>query len=279
MGLSDKAIVTAQYRDSANLTARIALHERFSTNLLGLPRWLFTQMDTQPRAHILELGCGTGSLWVKNLEHVHPGWQVLLTDASRGMVQEAAQTLTARIHSFGFAVADAQTLPFADECCDVVLAHFMLYHVPDRDRALAEVSRVLRTDGVLYAATNGQQHMREAREFAVRADLLAHDALIAGDAIEFGLENGDSQLARWFASIEVRRYVDALVVTESDPLVAYLLSGWDVQDALAQLPQDEAARRVERLHVLIEEELAARGAIRITKDSGLFVAHRPQRVG
>lgn len=277
MGLSDKATVTAQYRDSVHLSSRIALHDRFSTNLVGLPRWLFTQMDVPPRARILELGCGVGSLWIKNLDHMPPGWQALLTDASPGMVQEAAHVLASSNHAFAFTVADAQALPFPDGCFDAVLAHFMLYHVPDRDRALVEVSRVLRTDGVLYAATNGQQHMQEARELAVRADLLAPGALIAGDAAAFGLENGASQLARWFADIELRRYDDALVVTESGPLIAYLLSGWDMQETLAQLPQDEAAHRIKELKALIEAELASRGAIRITKDSGLFVAHRPRR--
>jgi ubiquinone/menaquinone biosynthesis C-methylase UbiE len=276
MGLSDKATVTAQYRDSAHLSSRIALHEQFSTNPVGLPRWLFTQMDAPPHARILELGCGVGTLWLKNLDRVPPGWQALLTDASLGMVQQAARALASRKHPFSFAVADAQVLPFPDGCFDAVLANFMLYHVPDRDRALAEVSRVLRTDGVLYAATNGQRHVQEAREIAVRADLLAPGALIAGDAAAFGLQNGVSQLARWFAEIEPRRYVDALVVTEAGPLVAYLLSGWDVQETLARLPHDEAVRRVKELKALIEEELASRGAIHITKDSGLFTAHRPR---
>jgi SAM-dependent methyltransferase len=277
MGLSDKATVTAQYRDSAHLSSRIALHEQFSTNPVGLPRWLFTQLDAPPRARILELGCGVGSLWLKNLDRVPPGWQTLLTDASLGMVQQAARALASRKHPFSFAVADAQALPFPDGCFDAVLAHFMLYHVPDRNRALAEVRRVLHADGVLYAATNGQQHMQEARELAVRANLLAPGALIAGDAATFGLENGASQLALWFAEIDLGRYVDALVVTEAGPLVAYLLSGWDVQQTLAQLPQDEVARRVKELKVLIEAELASRGAIYITKDSGLFTAHRPRR--
>lgn len=278
MGLSDKATVTAQYRDSAHLSARIALHERFSTNPVGLPRWLFTQLDAPPRARILELGCGVGSLWTKNLARVPPGWQALLTDASPGMVQEASRALASSHHAFSFAVTDAQALPIPDECFDAALAHFMLYHVPDRNRALAEVARVLRTDGALYAATNGQQHMREARDFAVRADLLAPDGLITGDAAEFGLENGSSQLARWFADVELRRYVDALAVTEPEPLVAYLLSGWDVQDTLAHLSRAEATRRVEGLQALIEEELASRSVIHITKDSGLFIACRPRRI-
>ena len=205
MGSTERAAVAGQYRDPANLNARIALHERCSTNRVGLSRWLFTQMDLPPRARVLELGCGVGILWTENLDRLHPDWRVILTDASLGMVGEAARRLAASRHPFTFAAVDAQTLPFADGSFNVVLAHFMLYHVPDRSRALAEIARVLRPDGALYAATNGPQHMREANDLAVQAGLLEPDAVTAGDAAGFSLEDGGMQLATWFADIELRR--------------------------------------------------------------------------
>jgi hypothetical protein len=59
MGLTERATVARQYRDQANLNARIALHERFSTNRVGLSRWLFAQMNLQSRARLLEAEPGT----------------------------------------------------------------------------------------------------------------------------------------------------------------------------------------------------------------------------
>ena len=60
-------------------------------------------------------------------------------------------------------VADVQDLPFADDSFDVVAAMWMLYHVPDLDRGLAEVRRVLRPGGRLVAVTNGDGHTAELR--------------------------------------------------------------------------------------------------------------------
>jgi hypothetical protein len=55
---SDPEYLTRQYRDASNLNARIALHERFSTNSYGLPRWIFDNFELQEQASILEAGCG-----------------------------------------------------------------------------------------------------------------------------------------------------------------------------------------------------------------------------
>ena len=274
MGLTERATVARQYRDQANLNARIALHERFSTNRVGLSRWLFAQMDLPSRARLLELGCGVGLFWTKNLDRLPPDWQVIRSDASPGMVREAARRLGASQHPFTFATLDAQALPFAGGSFDAVIAHFMLYHVPDRRCALAEVVRVLRPDGVLFAATNGPRHMREAKDLAVQAGLLERDAAASGDAAEFSLENGRMQLAPWFADVELRHYPDALVVTEAEPLLAYLLSGWDVQAVLDRLDPDEANHRVGTLRMLVEEQLAVSGELHLTKDSGVFIARR-----
>jgi SAM-dependent methyltransferase len=58
-------------------------------------------------------------------------------------------------------VVDAQAIPFEDETFDAVIANHMLYHVPDRLRALGEMRRVLRSDGAFYATTVGDRHMMQ----------------------------------------------------------------------------------------------------------------------
>ncbi len=50
MTYSNPGYVTRQYRDASNLEARIALHERFSTNPYGLPRWIFDHFELQDEA-------------------------------------------------------------------------------------------------------------------------------------------------------------------------------------------------------------------------------------
>jgi hypothetical protein len=112
--------------------------------------------------------------------------------------------------------------------------------------------------------------------FAIRAGLLDQDAVRTGETVEFGLENGEAQLAPWFADVERRRYEDSLVVTETEPFLAYILSQWDVQATLDRLGPAEGERRVRALRGLLDDELAERGQISVTKDSGVFIARRPK---
>jgi tRNA1(Val) A37 N6-methylase TrmN6 len=66
--LADPHYVSDQYKNADNLNARIRLHQLFSTNQYGWQHWLFDQFKLPPRGRILELGCGTGLLWLENLE-------------------------------------------------------------------------------------------------------------------------------------------------------------------------------------------------------------------
>ena len=260
--LTDQSyLLNDQYKDASNLNARISLHARFSVNKQGWHRWLFEQFAFPPGSRVLELGCGPALLWRVNLDRLADDWQITLSDFSPGMLQEARQTLGEHSQRFGFQQIDAQAIPFADASLDVVIANHMLYHVPDRPKALAEMRRVLAPAGRLYASTLGEQSMREIGEWMRRL----HPAAVWRPLVEdFTLENGAAQLAPSFASVTLLRYEDALEVTEVEPLLAYLRSG-RARNILT-------GERLGRLRALLEQELAARGAIHITKDSGLFVA-------
>ena len=260
-----------QYRDATNLRSRMTLHERFSTNPYGWPRWVFDQFDIPPHGRVLELGCGPGALWIENLGRVPDGWRVTLSDLSPGMVEEARARLVGHPAFAAFAVADAQDLPFAAGGFDAVVANHMLYHVPERARALAEIRRVLRPGGRLYAATNGLGHMRELDDLGRR---LAPDdypeARGSGQALGFNLEGGGEELARVFTRVELRRYDDGLVVTEAAPLVDYLLSMGGMAGWRGRRPEGSRARLI----ASVREEIERAGAIRVTKSTGLFIAER-----
>jgi hypothetical protein len=75
--------------------------------------------------------------------------------------------------------------------------------------------------------------------------------------------DGMPQLARHFDRVTLHRYPDALIVTEAKPLVAY---------ALSTACAETLKRSLEAFVNLVERELAAKGAIHLAKDSGMFVA-------
>ena len=82
---------------------------------------------------------------------------MIALDVSERMVE------LARERGVDARVGDVQSLPFADGSFDTVVAAWMLYHVPDLDRGLAEIARVLCPGGRLVAVTNSELHLEEAR--------------------------------------------------------------------------------------------------------------------
>jgi ubiquinone/menaquinone biosynthesis C-methylase UbiE len=213
--LTDREALAEQYANASNLNDRIALHERYSTNDDGLWHWVFDRFDLPNRARVLSVGCGPADLWGENAGRIPEGWDVTVTDLSPGMVGEARENLADCSRLFALAVAAAESIPFRSNAFDAATANFMLYHVPDRKRALAEIRRVLKPDGTLLAATSGAEHLQELR--AVQEG-------VHGEALprvtSFRLENGREQLDPFFESVACHRYDDALAVTEVEPLVA-----------------------------------------------------------
>ena len=253
-----------QYADAARLSARFRLHAAFSVNPYGWLRWVFDHLDLPPRCRLLELGCGTGWLWLNNRARIPPGWQITLSDFSAGMIKEAQAALRDLGRELSFQVIDAQAIPFPDASLDAVIANHVLYHVPDLDGALAEVRRVLTGGGRLYAATNGADHMRELRDLvrAVGADV---PFVRNANSEVFGLENGAARLRPHFAEVRLHRYEDALEVTQARPLIEYVLS---LRLARAALP----AGAVAELERIIQHRIAADGKVHVTKSTGIFTA-------
>ena len=64
MGNNDKASVKAQYQNSNNLSTRISIHDKYSTNKQGFGNWIYSHYEIEDGMTVLELGCGTGSMWV-----------------------------------------------------------------------------------------------------------------------------------------------------------------------------------------------------------------------
>jgi SAM-dependent methyltransferase len=266
-GIDDKQYLSDQYRDAANLNARIALHKRFSTNPYGWLRWVFDRITLPPECRILELGCGPGYLWLENISRIPTGWEITLSDSSNGMLRQARENMNGCGRPFLFEIVDAQFISYSDSTFDAVIANHMLYHVPDRAKALWEMRRVLRPGGRFFASTIGDGHLSELADLAAQFDpelvSWGGPSLARGT---FTLENGAAQIAPLFTDISLHRYEDAFVVTEPEPLVDYVLSG------RVKLDGEERAK----FFRYVEKEMKRRGgAIRIGKESGIFEAVRP----
>ena len=97
---------------------------------------------------VLDLATGTG-LIAKHI--VNAAAHIEATDASAEMIAEAKRdNHSAKLH---FSVQDMFRLPYADESFDVVIVSNALHIVPQPEKALQEIKRVLKDDGVLIAPT------------------------------------------------------------------------------------------------------------------------------
>jgi ubiquinone/menaquinone biosynthesis C-methylase UbiE len=263
-----RSILQNHYQDASRLDARIQLHAEYSTNTQGLHSWVFEHLHLPPICQVLEVGCGSGQLWLVNHHRLPAGWDVTLADLSTGMLGTAHRHLSAYDHAFRFVVHDAQALPFADRSFDAIVANHMLYHVPNRPTAYAEFCRVLKPSGRLYAATISRDNMHELDALVSRVHPLRSRERVAANPMSdrrrhtgFNLEHGATELSQWFACVTLHRYADALVVPAAEPLVAYVRS-------TGVLTEDELARFQHH----VEEVIAQQGTIQISKDAGMFEA-------
>ena len=257
-----KYLTQDQYKDSGNLDARIAIHQRFSSNPQGWFNWVLdTLVQVPENAIVLELGCGAGTMWKECSGRIPAGWAITLTDLSDGMLDAAWRSLVTLGRGFKFERVDAQSIPYDDKTFDVVFANHMLYHVPDREKALTEIKRVLKDDGRLIATTVGGAHMQEMYRFLNHVNINERPGMFSNP---FTLENGLEQLQNVFSRVKKSQYLDNLQVTEIAPLIAYIRSSISATD-LSEEKLDELKKE---LIAALEKE----GKIFITKDSGLFEA-------
>ena len=138
---------------------------------------------------VLELATGTG-LIAKHI--VNAAAHIEATDASAEMIAEAKRdNRSAKLH---FSVQDMFRLPYAEESFDVVIVSNALHIVPQPEKALAEIRRVLKDDGVLIAPTfthAGNSFTDKAKAFFMKlAGFPLHSKWTSEEYLRFLQQNG-----------------------------------------------------------------------------------------
>ncbi|MCW2928623.1 MAG: class SAM-dependent methyltransferase [Thermoleophilia bacterium] len=186
--IDDIELVRRDYSDPSRLEERFrAWREYHDPDMLALIRDAIAE---EPVAQVLEVGCGDGR-FSDQLRSELPGEvRVVALDFSPGMAAEAA------LRGLDVQIGDIQLMPWPEAQFDVVVANWMLYHVPDLDAGLQEIRRVLRPGGRLVASTMGLRHMRELW------DRVGDEG--TAPALRFSNENGAEVLGRHFTDVEQR---------------------------------------------------------------------------
>lgn len=254
-------MVREQYKTDEKLRLRDSLHS-YNINKEDWTNWCFSKMQFPSNARILELGCGIGDLWNKNSSSIKDDWNITLSDFSKGMLNSAKENLGQISQNFSFEQIDAQDIPYKDESFDVVIARHMLYLVPDIEKAISEIKRVLTKDGVFYVTTNSNEAMAELNELIKKFDskLGLHNN---GMCDRFDLENGYPLLKKYFSEISVDLFEGKIIVDTAEPVVSYKASTIKGSSILVGEKRREFTRYV-------EEYIKENGKLKITTKAGIF---------
>ena len=234
MKLDDPSSVREEYATEVGLAGRKAAY-RFAEGRDARQVAFEAVAEAAPQ-RILEVGCGAGELaerFVRELD-----CEVVATDQSERMVELTRARVNAR-------VADVEALPFRDGEFDCAVAAWMLYHVREVDRALAELARVLRPGGRLVAVTNAPEHLGELYDLVEKKRLKA----------SFDGDNGAELLRGHFSSVERRDAYGWVAFPDRNAAQSYVDASPQVL-AEGRLPDFEGPLRVRRAPVVFVADKA-----------------------
>jgi SAM-dependent methyltransferase len=269
---TERSALASQYKDPTNLENRVSIYTYLQPEQ-PLPTgttfedWVLGHYEWHGTETAIDVGCGPGGF----LEALHNRSALTIgLDLSPGMVAGALRhnsAIETRV-----AVADIEMLPLRSDVADVVVAAFMLYHVPDLNRGLSEIRRVLRRNGVLLAVTNGVDDKHEIRELwqAAGRRIVGPGFKVPRWGDRFNLDGGAQILRGFFGVVEVDRTRGTFRFPHPDPVIRWvdsLRDGWSdrIDDStwgavLAALRSD------------IANHIEHHGSFDVAKDSGVLLA-------
>jgi len=224
--LNDPDVVAGDYASETSLLARRSIYETSEGPDAREVVWRHI-IAAQPTA-VLEVGPGPGELSERIDRDLDTS--IVAVDLSPRMVE-----LT-RARGIDALVGDVQALPFGDAEFDLVVAAWVLFHPADLDRALAEITRVLRPGGHLVAATNSEHHLAELWE------------LVGGHHLSysFSAENAESALRRHFASVEIELVEGWVTFADTATVRDYVASSIVCRHRAERFPELRAPLRARR---------------------------------
>lgn len=260
--LEDEKELLQQYVDSSNLNASVKLQDRFSSNKHGWYNWTFNNIKLRKKSKVLEIGCGNGALWAKNIESLNDKVEVTLTDVCQDMINDAKLNLDGCNKNFNFKIVDPNNIAYEDESFDIIIANHILFYMNDLDKVLSEIKRVLKVGGRFYCSTIGGDHMKELEELMMKfnSNIKISEEKLSN---KFGLDNGEYILQEYFTDIHKHLYKDELVVNDTKGILEYIYS---IPGNILEVIDTKK----KEFEVYIDKNIQQNGAINITNSNGLF---------
>lgn len=216
-------------------------------------RRLYQRVGLADKERVLDVGCGTGAVTL-DIAHQTQG-EVIGVDIDEAKLAEA-RTALAHVPNLSFLRADAQELPFPDGHFDLVTFNIVLVYIPDKQRAINEMTRVTRKGGhvlatmepdyageICYPEDPFRPIMRADLE-AMGADLetgrrLKHLFTTAGLRTEVGIDTEDDFVYQRDDGRRLEMFQEQFWVLEK----AFLRAGWSHERIEAYREEKEERMR------------------------------------
>jgi len=220
-GMTDpKILAEGAYGTTSNLDRRKALYQ-FTTPFFVIEDEILNLSQFTDGLSMLDVGCGTGKLLLKTAA-VYPNSKLVGLDISENMLKAAKQkTKKDNLLNIQFQIGDVQDIPFPMGSFDRVVAMHMLYHVSDIGRALSEISRVLKPDGVAVVTANSMHSRKKLNSLKALAAKIMNREVFSDPNRRFNLEVGPEMLKRYFSLVELSVFESTLHLTEPQPYIDY----------------------------------------------------------
>jgi len=216
----------------------------WQAQLAGAQAELLASASLSPGQRVLDVACGTGLVAFDAARAVGSGGRVLGIDLSGQMIEAASRRARAgQSSNVSFARMDAETLDLPDASFDIVLCALGLMYMPDPERALREMRRVLRPGGRLVLAVWGK---RSRCGWSVLFPIV--DAEVASEVCPLFFRLGQQdKLARLcadakFEAIEQRRIAATLIYADADEACNAAFVGGPVALAWSRFGDDVRGR-------------------------------------
>ena len=260
-----------QYSTTKYLEARIKIHQ-FTKNKHSFHEWILNnfEMENFPKdktIRVLDVGCGTGVFWKKNLEKLNKfNLDIVFTDFSEAMVDKEKENTTDIKGKKIYQVADVENLEKYFGQFDIVMCHNVVYHAQDKNKALSNLSKCLNDNPNSFCSitTNSERHMLNVYEIGRKLDKnFPTDRIID----TFTEEVADKMIPNHF-NMTKKVEEEELQVTDWEILMGFVASGVEPRGI------DLVDGFYEKYKEIYDKELNMRGYFQIIKRSPLYICKK-----
>ncbi|MBI4155247.1 class I SAM-dependent methyltransferase [Candidatus Woesearchaeota archaeon] len=142
------------YNSGKKLNIRLNTWKKYGSNKVDLPNWITNEIFKDGfYQKFLDVGCGNCNFVCEFIKK-KLSEDITCVDISKKMLNSCRIKLKETKNKINYVLADVQALPFEDDLFDLVVAMHMLYHVKDIKKALNEIKRVTKNNGLIIITTS-----------------------------------------------------------------------------------------------------------------------------